>query len=200
MSPVTFYLSTVIEISDGMLVRATCPRFKPSRELMTHLGGRGALLLRCPTGFWRLQEALATLVAATGVLLRFQTAQRFLAAPIVAELPLLTFPGTSWRHRELRRWGIPGETIADCGFRLPKGFRGGDHASCAKWSETEPKSSFSRGSRPGPPAGIPAPLGHLTWPRRGRFRVLLGATLLPDGCPVGVRRQVWTAQGGLKPP
>ena len=158
MSPVTFYLSTVIEISDGMLVRATCPRFKPSRELMTHLGGRGALLLRCPKGFWRLQEALATLVAATGVLLRFQTAQRFLAAPIVAELPLLTFPGTSWRHRELRRWGIPGETIADCGFRLPKGFRGGDHASCTKWYETEPKSSFSRGSRPGPPAGIPAPL------------------------------------------
>ena len=124
-APVPFYPSTVIEISDGMLVRATCPRFKPSRELMTHLGGRGALLLRCPKGFWRLQEALATLVAANGVLLRFQTAQRFLAAPIVAELPLLTFPGTSWRHRELRRWGIPGETIADCGFRLPKGFRGG---------------------------------------------------------------------------
>ena len=125
VSPVTFYLSTVIEKSDGMLVRGTCPRFKLSRELMTHLGGRGALLLRCPTGFWRLQEALATLVAANGVLLRFQTAQRFLAAPLVAEAPLLTFPGTSWRHRELRRWVISGETIADCGFRLPKGLRGG---------------------------------------------------------------------------
>ena len=179
-----------------MLVRGTCPRFKLSRELMTHLGGRGALLLRCPTGFWRLQEALATLVAANGVLLRFQTAQRFLAAPIVAELPLLTFPGTSWRHRELRRWGIPGETTADCGFRLPKGLRGGDHASCAKCPETDPKSLFSRGSRPGPPAGIPAPLGAPHRLRRGRFRVLLGATLLPDGCPVGVRRQVWTARGG----
>ena len=125
VAPVTFYLSTVIEISDGMLVRATCPRFKPSRELMTHLGSRGALLLRCPKGFWRLQEALATLVAATGVLVRFQTAQRFLAAPIVAELPFLTFPGTSWPHRELRRWGIPGEIIADSGFRLPKGLRWG---------------------------------------------------------------------------
>ena len=82
----------------------------------------------------------------------------------------------------------------------PGGLRGGDHASCAKWSKTEPKSSFSRGSRPGPPAGIPAPPEHGDWPRRGRFRVLLRATLLPDGCPVGVRRQVWTAQGGLKPP
>ena len=51
-----------------------------------------------------------------------------------------------------------------------------------------------------PPAGIPAPPEHPTWLRRGRFRVLLRATLLPDGCPVGVRRQVWTAQGGLKPP
>ena len=165
-----------------------------SRELMTHLGGRGPLLLLCPTEFW-LQEALATLVAATGVLLRFQTAQWFLAAPIVAEVPLLTFPGTSWRHRELRRWGIPGETIADCGLRLPKGLRGGDHASCAQWSETEPESSFSRGSRPAPPAGIPAPLGHLDWLRRDRFRVVLGATLLPDGCPVGVRRQIWIGRG-----
>ena len=32
---------------------------------------------------------------------------------------------------------------------------GGDHASCAKWSETEPKSLFSKGSRPGPQAGFP---------------------------------------------
>ena len=48
----------------------------------------------------------------------------------------------------------------------------------------------------GPPAGIPAHLEHRDWPRRGRFRVILGATLLPDGCPVGVRRQVWTGRGG----
>ena len=34
-APVPSYPSTVLEISDGMLVRATCPRFKPSRELMT---------------------------------------------------------------------------------------------------------------------------------------------------------------------
>ena len=82
----------------------------------------------------------------------------------------------------------------------PGGLRGGDHASCAKWSKTEPKSSFSRGSRPGPPAGIPAPLQHLHRPHGTRFRVLLGATLLPDGCPVGVRRQVWTGRGGCSPP
>ena len=40
--------------------------------------------------------------------------------------------------------------------------------------------------------------GDADWLRRGRFRVLLGATLLPDGCPVGVRRQVWTAQASLE--
>ena len=57
-----------------------------------------------------------------------------------------------------------------------------------------------QGSRPGPLAGIPAPPEHLDWLHGGQFRVLLRATLLPDGCPVGVRRQVWTAQGGLKPP
>ena len=68
----------------------------------------------------------------------------------------------SWRGRIL----LPGASV------------GGDHASCAKWPETEPKSVFSIGRRPAPP---------------GR---LLGATLLPDGCPVGVRRQVWTGRGG----
>ena len=62
------------------------------------------------------------------------------------------------------------------------------------------KIVVSRGSRPGPPAGIPAPPEDGDWPHWVRFRVLLRATLLPDGCPVGVRRQVWTAQGGLKPP
>ena len=50
------------------------------------------------------------------------------------------------------------------------------------------------------PGRNPSPPEHPDWPRRGRLRVLLGATLLPDGCPVGVRRQVWTGQGGLKPP
>ena len=35
-APVPFYPSTVIEISDGVLVRATCPLFALSRELMTH--------------------------------------------------------------------------------------------------------------------------------------------------------------------
>ena len=58
----------------------------------------------------------------------------------------------------------------------PGGLRGGDHASCAKWPKTEPESSFSRGSRPGPPAGIPAPPEHADWPdwRHGvQFRVLL---------------------------
>ena len=51
-----------------------------------------------------------------------------------------------------------------------------------------------------PPDRNPSHPGGGDWPHWVRFRVLLGATLLPDGCPVGVRRQVWTAQGGLKPP
>ena len=55
----------------------------------------------------------------------------------------------------------------------PGGLRGGDHASCAKWPETEPKSSFSRGSRPGPLAGILAPPAALSWLHGGQFRVLL---------------------------
>ena len=86
------------------------------------------------------------------------------------------------------------------GFSPPGGRRGGDHASCAKWLETYRKWLFSRGSRPAPPAGIPAHLEHRDWPRRDGFRVILRATLLLDGCPVGVKRQVWTGQGGLKPP
>ena len=104
------------------------------------------------------------------------------------------------------RWAAGGEAGRVRGILLgswnlpPGGLRGGDHASCAKWPKTEPKSLFSRGSRPGPLAGLPASQGDLDWLRRARFRVLLRATLLPDGCPVGVRRQVWTAQGGLKPP
>ena len=54
---------------------------------------------------------------------------------------------------------------------------------------------------PGRDSQLPGgPRDWLDWLRRARFRVLLRATLLPDGCPVGVRRQVWTAQGGLKPP
>ena len=77
---------------------------------------------------------------------------------------------------------------------------GGDHASCAKCPQTEPKSSFSRGRRPRPLAGIPAPPEHAHRLHWTRFRVLLRATLLPDGCPVGVRRQVWTARGGCSPP
>ena len=55
----------------------------------------------------------------------------------------------------------------------PGGLRGGDHASCAKWAKTEPKSSFSRGSRPGPLAGILAPPAALSWLHGGQFRVLL---------------------------
>ena len=51
-----------------------------------------------------------------------------------------------------------------------------------------------------PPGRNPSPPGGGDWLHGTRFRVLLRATLLPDGCPVGVRRQVWTAQGGLKPP
>ena len=179
-----------------MLVRATCPRFKLSRELMTHSGGRGALLLRCPKGFWRLQEALATLVAANGVLLRFQTAQRFLAAPIVAGLPLLTFPGTSC-DRGFQEKLSP---IAGFGLRRASVGGGGTTLVARNGPKLSPKSPSSRGSRPGPLAGIPAPPEDGDWLRRDRFRVLLRATLLPDGCPVGVRRQVWTAQGGLKPP
>ena len=87
------------------------------------------------------------------------------------------------------------------GFPPPRGAAvRGDHATCAKWLETYRKWLFSRGSRPAPLAGLPAHLGDLHRLHWVRFRVILGATLLPDGCPVGVRRQVWTAQGGLKPP
>ena len=103
----------------------------------------------------------------------------------------------SWRFR----WEPLGIRDSPPGGGFPPGgLRGGDPTSCAKWLETYRKQTFSKGSRPGPPAGIPASPGPLHRLRRGRFRVLLGATLLPDGCPVGVRRQVWTAQGGLKPP
>ena len=113
--------------------------------------------------------------------------------------------------RERGRWaaqeeaaGRPGawSRISPLGTDFPPqaALRGGDHASCAKWLETYRKHTLSIGSRPGPPAGIPAHLEHADWLRRGRFRVLLRATLLPDGCPVGVKRQVWTGQGGLKPP
>ena len=59
-----------------------------------------------------------------------------------------------------------------------------------------PNRRFPEGAGPAPPAGIPAPPEHADWPHGTRFRVLLGATLLPDGCPVGVRRQVWTGRGG----
>ena len=122
------------------------------------------------------------------------------------------FPGTPWWPRR-RPWAAGREAGASGGspwgsgipppgdgFSPPGGRRGGDHASCAKWLETYRKWLFSRGSRPGPPAGIPAHLEHADWLHWVRFRVLLRATLLPDGCPVGVRRQVWTGQGGLKPP
>ena len=113
--------------------------------------------------------------------------------------------------RERSRWaaqeeaaGRPGawSRISPLGTDFPprRPSVGGDHASCAKWLETYRKWTFSRGSRPGPPAGLSAHLEHVDWPHRGRFRVILGATLLPDGCPVGVRRQVWTGQGGLSPP
>ena len=56
---------------------------------------------------------------------------------------------------------------------LPRGPPWGDHASCAKCPETEPKSTFSRGSRPGPLAGILAPPAALSWLHGGQFRVLL---------------------------
>ena len=77
------------------------------------------------------------------------------------------------------RWAAGGEAGRLRGIFLgswnfpPGGLRGGDHASCAKWPKTEPKSSFSRGSRPGPPAGIPAPPEHAGWLHGVQFRVLL---------------------------
>ena len=40
-----------------------------------------------------------------------------------------------------------------------------------------------------PPGRNPSPPGDGHRRRWGRFRVLLGATLLLDGCPVGVRRE-----------
>ena len=111
--PGAFYLSTVIEISDGMLVRATSPRFKLSRELVTH-----TLLAAEVAGGTKRTWRLFDLVVVNGVPLRIRRAQRVLAVPIVAEPPLLTAPESSWRHRDsVKARGIPGETIAGCGFR-----------------------------------------------------------------------------------
>ena len=50
-----------------------------------------------------------------------------------------------------------------------------------------------------PPGRNPSPPGGPPSAPSGRNAGITRATLLPDGCPVGVR-QVWTAQGGLKPP
>ena len=69
-----------------------------------------------------------------------------------------------------------------------------------KMARNVPKMAVFQREPARPPAGLPAYLEHVHRRRRGRFRVILGATLLPDGCPVGVRRLVWTGQGGLKPP
>ena len=69
-----------------------------------------------------------------------------------------------------------------------------------KMARNVPKMAVFQREPSRPPAGIPAHLGDLDWLHWVRFRVLLRATLLPDGCPVGVRRQVWTGQGGLSPP
>ena len=69
-----------------------------------------------------------------------------------------------------------------------------------KMARNVPKMAVFQREPARPPGRNPSPLRPLNWLRRGRFRVILGATLLPDGCPVGVRRQVWTGQGGLKPP
>ena len=133
---------------------------------------------------------------------------------IPAEEEILAGRGGSPGRPGRRPWaaeeaaaGRPGRTLGSSGeaswgarILLPEASVGGTTLVAPNGLKTELKSSFSRGSRPGPLAGIPAPLEHGGWRRRGRSRVLLGATLLPDGCPVGVRRQVWTAQGGLKPP
>ena len=90
----------------------------------------------------------------------------------------------SWRGRIL----LPGASVGGTTLVAPNG----------------PKRSQNRrfpegaGPAPQPESQPPMSAAHrLHWVR---FRVLLRATLLPDGCPVGVRRQVWTAQGGLKPP
>ena len=91
-----FYSGTVIEISDGMIIRATCLLFKLSRELMTHRLLAAEEHSFCDTrkvsGGSKRPWRLFDLVAANGVLLRFRRAQRVLAAPIVAEPPLLTAP------------------------------------------------------------------------------------------------------------
>ena len=106
---------------------------------------------------------------------------------IPAEEEILAGRGGSPGRPGGRPWAAGGEAAGRPGGRLggsvesswgagispPGASVGGDHASCAKWPETEPKSSFSRGSRPGPPAGIPAPPEHLGWPHGVQFRVLL---------------------------
>ena len=69
-----------------------------------------------------------------------------------------------------------------------------------KMARNVPKMAVFQREPARPPAGIPAYLGDLHRLHWVRFRVILGATLLPDECPVGVRRQLWSGQGGLKPP
>ena len=69
-----------------------------------------------------------------------------------------------------------------------------------KMARNVPKMAVFQREPARPPAGIPAYLEHVHRLHWVRFRVILGATLLLDGCPVGVKRQVWTGQGGLKPP
>ena len=93
--------------------------------------------------------------------------------------------------------------LESLGFRRPEraaGLVGGTTLVAPNGPKRSQNRRFPEGAGPAPRPESQPPCAPPNWLRRGRFRVLLGATLLPDGCPVGVRRQVWTAQGGLKPP
>ena len=92
-------------------------------------------------------------------------------------------------------WNLPGELEFS-----PQGASvGGTTLVAPSGPKRSRNRRFPEGAGPAPrPESQPprATSPELTWRHGTRFRVLLRATLLPDGCPVGVRRQVWNARGG----
>ena len=99
-----------------------------------------------------------------------------------------------------RRLGGSGEASWRGRILLPGASVGGTTLVAPNGPKRSQNRRFPEGAGPAPRPESQPPPEHGDWLHGTRFRVLLRATLLPDGCPVGVRRQVWTAQGGLKPP
>ena len=132
---------------------------------------------------------------------------------IPAEEEILAGRGGSPGRPGGRPWAAGGEAAGRPGGRLggsvesswgagispPGASVGGTTLVAPNGPKRSQHRRFPGGTGPAPQPES-QPRSAADWRHGGQFRVLLGATLLPDGCPVGVRRQVWTAQGGLKPP